>query len=47
MGQRTDFDKLTLEVQTNGAIEPRAALAKAAALLRDDLSIFLERWERG
>jgi len=42
VGQRTDFDKLTLEVQTNGAIEPRAALAKAAALLRDDLSIFLE-----
>jgi DNA-directed RNA polymerase subunit alpha len=42
VGQRTDFDKLTLEVQTNGAIEPRAALARAAALLRDDLSIFLE-----
>lgn len=42
VGQRTDFDKLTLEVQTNGALEPRAALAKAAALLRDDLSIFLE-----
>ncbi len=42
VGQRTDFDKLTLEVQTNGAIEPRAALAMAAALLRDDLSIFME-----
>ena len=42
VGQRTDFDKLTLEVQTNGAVEPRAALAKAADILRDELSIFME-----
>ncbi|MFH0916104.1 MAG: DNA-directed RNA polymerase subunit alpha [bacterium] len=41
VGQRTDFDKLTLEVETNGAIEPRAAIVKAAAMLRDDLLIFL------
>jgi DNA-directed RNA polymerase subunit alpha len=41
VGQRTDFDKLTLEVQTNGAIEPRAAISKAAALLREDLALFV------
>jgi DNA-directed RNA polymerase subunit alpha len=41
VGQRTDFDKLTLEVETNGAIEPQAAVAKAAAILRDDLLIFM------
>jgi DNA-directed RNA polymerase subunit alpha len=42
VGQRTDFDKLILDVETNGAIEPRAAVAKAASLLRDDLLIFTE-----
>ena len=40
VGQRTDFDKLTLEVETNGAIDPRSAVAKAAALLREELLIF-------
>jgi DNA-directed RNA polymerase subunit alpha len=42
VGQRTDFDKLTLEVQTNGAIDPYSAVTTAAAMLRDDLTrIFL------
>ncbi len=42
VGQRTDYDKLTLEVETNGAIEPDEAVSKAAAVLRDDLvTIFL------
>jgi len=42
VGQRTDFDKLTLEVQTNGAIDPYTAVTTAAAMLRDDLTrIFL------
>ena len=40
VGQRTDFDKLTLEVETNGALDPKSAVAKAAALLREDLLIF-------
>jgi len=40
VGQRTDFDKLILEVETNGAIEPRAAVNQAAAMLREDLLIF-------
>ena len=41
VGQRTDFDKLTIEVETNGALDPRTAVSKAAALLRDDLVIFI------
>jgi DNA-directed RNA polymerase subunit alpha len=42
VGQRTDFDKLTLEVETNGALDPRTAVSAAAAILRDDLTrIFL------
>jgi DNA-directed RNA polymerase subunit alpha len=45
VGQRTDFDKLTLEVQTNGAIDPRAAVFMAAAMLRDDLVIFCDTIE--
>ncbi len=42
VGQRTDFDKLTMEVETNGALDPQAAVTAAAAVLRDDLvTIFL------
>ncbi len=42
VGQRTDFDKLTLEVETNGALDPQAAVNAAAGILRDDLvNIFL------
>jgi DNA-directed RNA polymerase subunit alpha len=48
VGQRTDYDKLTLEVETNGALEPDAALYKAAAMLRDDLErIFLVDTDEG
>jgi DNA-directed RNA polymerase subunit alpha len=38
VGQRTDFDKLTLEVETNGAIDPETAVYLAASMLRDDLT---------
>ena len=42
VGQRTDFDKLTMEVETNGAVDPQTAMSTAAAILRDDLeAIFL------
>lgn len=42
VGQRTDFDKLTMEVETNGAVDPQTAVSTAAAVLRDDLeAIFL------
>jgi DNA-directed RNA polymerase subunit alpha len=46
VGQRTDFDKLTLEVETNGAIDPESAVSKSATMLRDDLTaIFLGDFE--
>ena len=42
VGQRADFDKLTLEVETNGAMDPYSAVTQAATILRDDLTrIFL------
>ena len=41
VGQITDYDKLTLEVWTNGAIRPQDAVAFAAKILKDQLSIFI------
>ncbi len=41
VGQRTDYDKLTLEVWTNGAVEPADAVALAAKILKDQLTIFI------
>jgi DNA-directed RNA polymerase subunit alpha len=38
VGQMTDYDKLTLEVWTNGAVRPRDAVAYAAKILKDQLS---------
>ncbi len=40
VGQRTDYDKLTLEVWTDGTITPDEALTFAAKLIRDHLNIF-------
>src|SRR3989442_12044257 len=40
VGQRTDFDKLVLEVETDGSIEPPAALREAAEILIKSLAIF-------
>jgi len=41
VGQITDYDKLTLEVWTNGTIRPDDAVALAAKILKDQLSIFI------
>jgi len=41
LGQMTDYDKLTLEVWTNGALQPQSAVALASKLLKDHLSIFI------
>ena len=41
VGQATDYEKLTLEVWTNGAVSPRDAVGLAAKLLRDHLSILV------
>ena len=40
VGQATDYEKLILEVWTNGAVTPAAAVAEAARLLADHLPIF-------
>jgi DNA-directed RNA polymerase subunit alpha len=40
VGQRTDFDKLKIEVETDGSIEPGAALREAAEILIKSLAIF-------
>jgi DNA-directed RNA polymerase subunit alpha len=41
VGKRTDFDKLSLEVWTNGGIEPQDAVAYSAKILKDQLNVFL------
>jgi DNA-directed RNA polymerase subunit alpha len=41
LGQMTDYDKLTLEVWTNGAISPQDAIGQAAKLLKDHTAIFI------
>lgn len=41
VGQITDYDKLTLEVWTDGSLSPEEAVAHAAKILKDQLSIFI------
>jgi DNA-directed RNA polymerase subunit alpha len=41
LGQMTDYDKLTLEVWTNGAVAPQDAIGMAAKLLKDHMTIFI------
>ena len=41
VGQDTDFDKLSLSVETNGAVTPEDAVALAARILQDQLSLFI------
>jgi DNA-directed RNA polymerase subunit alpha len=41
VGQMTDYDKLTLELWTDGSIKPEDAIAFAAKILKDQLSIFI------
>src|SRR6185312_8044616 len=42
VGQRTDFDKLTLDLETDGSIEPGAALREASEVLIKSLAIFTD-----
>ena len=42
VGQRTDYDKLTLDVETDGSVEPQAALREAAEILIKQLAIFTD-----
>ena len=41
VGQMTDYDKLTLEVWTNGSVKPQDAVAYAAKILKEQVSIFI------
>ncbi len=42
VGQVTDFDKLTLDVHTNGTLEPSDAVSLAAKVLSEHLSLFID-----
>ncbi len=41
VGQQTDYDKLTIEVWTDGSVRPEDAVAYAAKILKDQLTIFI------
>ena len=41
VGQATDYEKLTLEVWTNGAVSPRDAVGLASKLMKDHLTMFI------
>jgi DNA-directed RNA polymerase subunit alpha len=41
LGQATDYDKLTLEIWTNGSMNPQDCVAAAAKLLKDHMAIFI------
>ena len=42
VGQRTDYDKLALDIETDGSLEPQAALREAAEILIKSLAIFTD-----
>jgi DNA-directed RNA polymerase subunit alpha len=42
VGQRTDYDKLTLDIETDGSVDPHAALREAAEILIKSLAIFTD-----
>ena len=41
VGQVTDYDKLSMQVETNGAVTPEDAVALAARILQDQLQLFI------
>ena len=41
VGERTDLDKLTMDIETNGAITPEDSMALAARILQDQLQLFV------
>ena len=42
VGQRTDYDKLTLDIETDGSIDPQASLREASEILISSLAIFTD-----
>jgi DNA-directed RNA polymerase subunit alpha len=47
VGQKTNYDKLTLEIWTNGSLAPEMALVEAAKILRKHLNPFVQYTELG
>jgi DNA-directed RNA polymerase subunit alpha len=47
VGQKTNYDKLTLEIWTNGSVHPEMALVEAAKILRKHLNPFVQYTEVG
>jgi DNA-directed RNA polymerase subunit alpha len=47
VGQKTDYDRLSLEIWTNGTISPEMALVEAAKILRKHLNPFVQYFELG
>ncbi len=47
VGQKTNFDKLTLEIWTNGSVSPEMALVESAKILRKHLNPFIQYNELG
>ena len=43
VGQRTDYDKLTVELETNGATDPGDAVARSAQIIDEHMALFLEQ----
>ncbi len=43
VGQRTDYDKLTLEVETNGAMDPSDAVARAGRIIDEHMALFVDQ----
>ena len=47
VGQKTNYDKLTLEIWTNGSVSPEMALVESAKILRKHLNPFVQYTELG
>lgn len=47
VGNVTDYDKLTLEVWTNGALTPKEAISQSAQILTEQLALFVNLTETG
>lgn len=47
VGQRTNYDKLTLEIWTNGTVTPEMSLVEAAKIMRKHLNPFVQYFELG
>ena len=46
VGQNTDFDKLALEIYTDGSVDPEDALAFAAKILKEQMQVFINFQEQ-